>query len=126
MSSPKGCTSSSPGEYAKGHLGDKQDIKVIDGLWNHLLLTCQKGTHAVCVGVCVRVSVCSCVKNKKTKQNCRTGAVLFCFVFLQSLLSASSTDTLLPLQFYGVTFVYFMCCTDLLVHMMHIQIVRHG
>lgn len=53
-------------------------------------------------------------------RDCVWGCVSMCkqwhdessFVFAQSLLFACSADTLLQLQFYGVTFVYFMCCTD--------------
>lgn len=70
--------------------------------------------------VCASTCVCLCVKKKKKLWNWSR------FVFAQSLLFASGADTLLQLQFYGVTFVYFMRCTDLLVHMMHIQIVKHG
>lgn len=67
-----------------------------------------------------RVGVCGCVFMCKTLQDRSS------FAFAQSLLFASSADTLLQLQFYGVTFVYFMCCTDWLVHTMQIQIVKHG
>lgn len=69
--------------------------------------------------LCVRACVCVYVLKKKLWNWSR-------FVFAQSLLFASGADTLLQLQFYGVTFVYFMRCTDLLVHMTHIQIVKHG
>ena len=114
----------SPCEYAKGHLDNTQDIKVKDGLWNYLSLTCQlvpkqKGAHE-CVYGCMCVFMCE-KKNKKKKLRDWSR-----FVFAQSLLFASSADTLLQLQFYGVTFVYLMCYTDLLVHMMPIQIVKHG
>lgn len=65
---------------------------------------------------------CGCVFMCKQRQDWSR----FFFFFAQSLLFACSADTLLQLQFYGVTFVYFMCCTDWLVHTMQSQIVKHG
>ena len=67
-----------------------------------------KSTYVKRKCMCTCVSMCMC----DYMQKC-TG--LKPFVSAQSLLFASSTDTLLLLKFGGVTFVHFMCCTDWLV-----------
>lgn len=56
--------------------------------------------------VLIRQEVCMCAlacKNPPDESNC---------VLAQSLLLASSADTLLLQKFGGVTFVHFMCFTD--------------
>lgn len=64
LPSPKECAGRSCGEYAKGHLGERQDIKVMNGIWSNLKLTCQlgpmqRGAVFVSVFVCSYVKKCS-------------------------------------------------------------------
>lgn len=64
--------------------------------------------NCVCVCVPARVCVHMCVGLFM----CKNAVDWSSFVLAQSLLFASSVDTLLQLKFCGVTFVHFMSYTD--------------
>lgn len=79
-------------------------------------------TRAYAERSCVCLCACVFIRKKKKKMQC-TGSG---FVLPQSLLFASSVDTLLLLTFCGVTFVRFMRYTDWLVHTMQIRLVKNS